>query len=59
VNFMKFSKPKCRVLHMGQGNVHYQYRLGDEGTESSPAKKGLGVSVDKKLNVTQLCALAA
>ncbi|KAK4831871.1 hypothetical protein QYF61_019883 [Mycteria americana] len=28
VNLMQFSKAKCKVLHLGQGNLQYQYRLG-------------------------------
>ena len=36
-DFIKFSKAKCRVLHMDQGNLQYEYRLADAGIESSPA----------------------
>ena len=39
---MRFNKAKCKVLHLGHGNPHYQYKLGDERIEHTPAKKDMG-----------------
>ncbi|PKU41689.1 rna-directed dna polymerase from mobile element hypothetical protein [Limosa lapponica baueri] len=42
VDLMRLNKAKFKVLHLGQGNPQYQYRLRDEGIESNPDEKDLG-----------------
>ena len=56
---MRFDKAKCKVLHMGCGNLLYQYKLGDKTMEQSPAKKDFRVLVDGRLDVSQQYALTA
>jgi len=45
---MMFNKSKCKVLHLGCGNPHNQYQLGEETIEDSPVKQDLEVQEDGK-----------
>ena len=59
MNLVKFNKPKHKVLHLGCGNPHYQYKMGDVRREHCPSEKDLGVLVDRKLGMSQQCSLVA
>jgi len=56
---MRFNKSKCNIMHLGQGNIRYQYRLENERAEYSLADKDLGIVVCGKLDMNQQCAHAA
>lgn len=45
-NFMKFSKSKSQVLHLGKKNCQKQYRLGTYRLGSRSTEKDLGVLMD-------------
>ena len=54
-NLLVFNKSKCKVLHLGQSNPHYQCKVGDERIEHSPVEK-IFQSNDGKLDMGQECA---
>ena len=59
MNFKRFRKAKCKVLHLGQGKPRYQCRLGHEGLKSSPTEQVSGMLVDEKMDTSHQCVLAA
>ena len=56
---LRFNKAKCWVLHLDHNNPMQCYRLGEKWMETCPAEKGLGVLVNRWLNMSQQCAQVA
>ena len=54
---MRFSKDKCRVLHLGRNNHMNQYRLGDALLKRCSSEKNLGTLVNNRLVMSQQPAL--
>lgn len=46
------------ILHLGQDNGQYQYRLGDEGIAGTPAEKDLRVLMRERLSRSWQCSFA-
>ncbi|KAK4806645.1 hypothetical protein QYF61_021241 [Mycteria americana] len=55
-NLMKFSKDKCKVLHLGKHNPGVQHRLGSTQLGSTSVERDLG---DNKLKMNEQCAAVA
>ena len=56
---MTFNVQKCKVMHIGHGNMRYEYEMGGKRLESSAAEKDLGVVVTDKLKPANQCSQAA
>ncbi|PKU39983.1 rna-directed dna polymerase from mobile element jockey-like [Limosa lapponica baueri] len=52
VNVIRINKAKYRVLNMDWGKPSINTGLGNEGIESSPVKKDLGLLVDEKVDMS-------
>lgn len=54
MNLTKFTRAKCKILHLGWGSPQYQYRLGMNGSRAAWRRGDFRVLVGEQLDVTHL-----
>jgi len=55
---MEFKTVKCKVLHVGKSNKHFQYVLNDQPLESVTEERDLGVVITDDLKCADNCHAA-
>ena len=56
---MLFNVEKCKTLHIGTHNLHYDYFIGDNLLDSTKEENDLGVLINPALSCSKHCARAA
>lgn len=60
---LRFNRTKCKVMHLGNSNLKYDYQMEENGTlvkfETSDCEKDQGVNVDKDLKFSKHAELAS
>ena len=56
---MLFNADKCKCVHYGHNNRHYDYFMGEDPIQTSHKEKDLCVIITDKLEVTEQCAKAS
>ena len=50
---------KCKCIHIGQGNMDEEYKMGDAVLGRTTQEKDLGVTCGADMNVSEQCGIAA
>ena len=56
---MSFNVKKCKIMHVGHRNQHFEYRMGGERLEAVEEERDLGLWMDASLKPGKQCAAAA
>jgi len=56
---MEFNLKKCKVMHVGHGNVRHQYTMGGHVLTSTDEETDIGVTVNRNLKPGAQCRKAA
>ena len=55
---MKFNVDKCKVMHLGPKNMHWNYSMGGRHLKEATEEKDLGVIITNDLKVEAQCSAA-
>ena len=55
---MKFNTEKCKVMHLGRGNLKYNYFMDGKRLEVVAEERDLGVIISKDLKASVQCRAA-
>ena len=56
---MTYNVNKCKVVHLGNNNPKFSYKLNDILIQEVDQEKDLGVLIDYKFKFNEQCAVAA
>ena len=56
---MLFNFGKCKCIHIGQGNMDEEYKMGDAVLGRTTQEKDLGVTFSADMKVSEQCGTAA
>ena len=56
---MNFNFGKCKCLHTGPGNTGMNYEMGGTILSKTVKEKGLGVTMNANMKVSEQCRIAA
>ena len=55
----KMKDNKCKCIHIGQGNMDEEYKMGDAVLGRTMQDKDLGVTFSADMKVSEQCGIAA
>ena len=56
---MSFNTDKCKVMHIGDKNPNYKYKMCDQEPDKVKQEKDLGVIINCNLKVSDQCITAS
>ena len=49
---LNFNRTKCKIMRLGNNQIDYQYKMGENNLEETISEKDLGIYIDNKLRLS-------